>query len=55
LDARGLPQGGTGIVGMKERAKKLGGTVLVESQPGKGARILVQIPVGKTIPAEVYS
>jgi signal transduction histidine kinase len=55
LDARGLPQGGTGIVGMKERAQKLGGTVLVESQPGKGARILVQIPVGKTIPAEVYS
>jgi len=55
LDARGLPLGGTGIVGIKERAQKLGGTVLVESQPGKGARILVQIPVEKTLPAEIYS
>jgi signal transduction histidine kinase len=55
LSDRGLPRQGTGILGIKERAQKLGGTVLVESRPGTGARILVQIPVEKTHPSETYS
>jgi len=55
LSERGLPQQGTGIVGIKERAQKLGGSVVVESRPGAGTRIEVQIPVEAARRAEVYS
>lgn len=33
-----------GLMGLRERAYLLGGTVAVESAPGKGTRILVRIP-----------
>ena len=33
-----------GIKGMKERIYKLGGTLEIESAPGKGTRIDIQIP-----------
>jgi signal transduction histidine kinase len=55
LSERGLPRQGTGIVGIKERAQKLGGSVVVESRPGAGTRILVRIPVETARRAEVYS
>jgi signal transduction histidine kinase len=55
LSERGLPQQGTGIVGIKERAQKLGGSVVVESRPGAGTRIEVRIPVEAARRAEVYS
>ncbi len=35
-----------GLLGMRERAALLGGTLLVESAPGSGTRIHVSIPVG---------
>ena len=35
---------GMGILGMEERVKRLGGTLRVESQPGKGAAVTVELP-----------
>lgn len=36
---------GFGIIGMRERAESLGGTLTVESEPGSGTSIKVRIPV----------
>jgi signal transduction histidine kinase len=33
-----------GLKGMKERVQKLGGTLDIETAPGKGTRIEIQIP-----------
>jgi len=45
LDARGLPSRGSGILGMKERALKLGGILGVDSAPGVGTRVMLILPV----------
>jgi signal transduction histidine kinase/ligand-binding sensor domain-containing protein len=37
--------GGFGIPGMQERAKKISGTLKIISTPGKGARVIVRVPV----------
>ena len=37
-----------GVKGMRERAKLLGGTAVVESQVGEGTRVMVQIPILET-------
>jgi signal transduction histidine kinase len=36
---------GMGILGMEERVKRLGGTLWVESQPGKGATVTAELPI----------
>jgi len=36
---------GIGLLGMKERADSLGGKLLIESQPGSGTRVKVEIPL----------
>jgi signal transduction histidine kinase len=36
---------GMGILGMEERMKRLGGTLRVESQPGKGATVTAELPI----------
>jgi len=36
---------GMGILGMEERVKHLGGTLRVESQPGKGATVAAELPL----------
>jgi signal transduction histidine kinase/DNA-binding response OmpR family regulator len=36
--------GRLGLFGMRERAKMLGGTLVVESTPGTGATVLVEVP-----------
>jgi signal transduction histidine kinase len=36
---------GTGIAGMRERARELGGTVSVESTPGTGTKLSLRLPV----------
>jgi len=36
---------GLGLLGMQERAELLGGRVWIESQPGQGTRVRVEIPV----------
>jgi len=40
---KGPEQGHFGFVGMMERAERLGGTLRMESTPGKGTRIAAQI------------
>ena len=37
---------GLGILGMRERALVFEGTVSVDSEPGKGTRVEVRIPLG---------
>jgi two-component system NarL family sensor kinase len=38
--------GGHGLIGMRERARLLGGRVVVSSTPGSGTRILARVPLG---------
>jgi signal transduction histidine kinase len=37
--------GGFGIAGMKERAQKIGGTLEIESAPGKGTKVSVRVSI----------
>ena len=46
-DGRGFePQreSGLGILGMRERAARLGGSVAIESEPGRGASLVLRLP-----------
>ncbi|HEX7176471.1 MAG TPA: CheR family methyltransferase [Pyrinomonadaceae bacterium] len=42
---------GLGLIGMRERAALVGGTVEIESQPNEGATVVVRIPVPSAPPA----
>ena len=44
FDPASVPPDRFGLVGMRERAKLLGGTLLVESTPGEGSAIEVRLP-----------
>jgi signal transduction histidine kinase len=55
LSERGLPRQGTGILGIKERAQKLGGTLSLDSRPNSGTRILVRLPIETAPAVEVHS
>lgn len=35
---------GLGLIGIRERASQVGGTLRVESAPGKGTRVTVELP-----------
>jgi signal transduction histidine kinase len=35
---------GLGLIGIRERAAQLGGTVTIETAPGKGTRLTVELP-----------
>jgi len=37
--------GKLGLIGMHERARLLGGSLVVESEPGRGTRVIVNVPV----------
>ena len=39
--------GGLGLVGMQERAIMLGGRVSVDSVPGQGTRVRLELPVSE--------
>jgi len=41
------PVGGTGVAGMRDRARELGGEVTVESSPGGGARVRLALPLAQ--------
>jgi signal transduction histidine kinase len=43
-DANG--HGSLGLVGMRERAARCGGSVRVESSPGHGTTVRIQVPLG---------
>jgi signal transduction histidine kinase len=39
---------GLGLLGMEERVRRLGGTLKVESQPGKGVAVIAELPFAGT-------
>ena len=41
----GLGSSGLGLIGIRERAEQLGGTLRMETAPGRGTRLLVELPV----------
>jgi len=50
----GLANGGhTGLLGMRERIEGVGGKWRVESRPGEGTRIVVDVPLSTTQGTEV--
>lgn len=38
-------KGRLGLAGMRERAEQIGGTLYIQSQPGQGARLLVEVSI----------
>ena len=45
-DLKSLRSGGHfGVLGMAERARTVGGTCTVQSEPGRGTRVLVEVPL----------
>jgi PAS domain S-box-containing protein len=38
-------KGGLGLISIKERVRLVGGTLSIESRPGKGTRVTVEVPV----------
>jgi signal transduction histidine kinase len=47
LTARGMPVRGTGLLGIRERVARLGGSTLIDTNPGAGTRIVVKLPLGR--------
>src|SRR5215469_10586100 len=45
------PGGGLGLAAMRERVKALGGSLSIESAPGEGTTVAVQLPTRRPIPA----
>ncbi|MCL6547343.1 MAG: sensor histidine kinase [Alicyclobacillus sp.] len=45
FDPEAIPQGHFGILGMRERARFLHGRLEIDSQPGKGSRFTLFVPV----------
>jgi signal transduction histidine kinase len=44
----------SGLIGMRERAAALGGTLTIDSEPGRGVRLTAELPiVTKSISAQV--
>ncbi len=41
----GAGNGHFGILGMRERAEEMGGTLSIESTPGRGSEVSVGVPV----------
>jgi len=44
---------GVGLIGMRERAREIGGKFVVKSKPGKGTRVEVTVPFSPPKPPEV--
>ena len=40
---------GLGLIGMSERAAIIGGTVEIESSPGKGTTVYVRVPLDQAL------
>ena len=41
------PEGGSGLIGLRDRAEAIGGTLAVTSPPGSGTSLLVRIPIDR--------
>jgi signal transduction histidine kinase len=54
VDAQGRQENpGLGLLGMRERATIAGGSLLIDSSPGRGARVVLQIPVAASTPGSI--
>ena len=42
---------GFGILGMEERARALGGTLAIDSRPGRGTEVSLRLPLSEAGPA----
>jgi PAS domain S-box-containing protein len=42
-----IPTRSLGLLGMKERAYMIGGTIKIESEPGKGTTVLINVPLNQ--------
>jgi two-component system NarL family sensor kinase len=51
FDPGAVPADRFGLVGMRERARLLGGELRVESAPGAGTRVLARVPLVRPAPA----
>jgi signal transduction histidine kinase len=49
--APGLSEGHFGLQGMRERVKRLGGTLKIQSEPGRGTGISAYVPSHALDPA----
>ncbi len=52
FDLKTVQRTGFGLAGIRERACLLGGKFRIESQPGQGTRIVVELPLTETEPDE---
>jgi len=50
FDMAAQPRRGLGLVGMAERARLLGGSAAVESEPGRGTLVRVHLPTETAVP-----
>ena len=48
FDPDAVPRDRFGLVGLNEWARLLGGSIAVDSEPGKGSRIEVHLPLGSS-------
>ncbi len=48
----GASKGGLGLEGMAERARQVGGKLSVESVPGQGTKVRIEVPTGQSSPDE---
>ncbi|HWR54797.1 MAG TPA: sensor histidine kinase [Bryobacteraceae bacterium] len=54
LPARGMPQGGVGLTGMRARARSTGGELALRSTPGRGLTVEAALPVSPTRDPDRY-
>lgn len=46
LNEQSMPLQGTGLLGIRERVSRLGGTLTIEGAPGQGTRVGIRLPAG---------
>jgi signal transduction histidine kinase len=51
FDPRHIPGAGLGLVSMRERVLHLGGGITIDSQPSRGTRIHIRVPIREITPA----
>jgi signal transduction histidine kinase len=50
FDLAAVPPGHLGLAGMATRAERLGGSLSIDTRPGAGTRILVELPLDGALP-----
>ena len=52
FDPQGKPRSGLGLLGIRERARDLGGTAKITSRPGHGTLVEIELPVKEVVVKE---